>query len=77
MHQRRVAPAGATADYFRGKGLDYPPATGVDAMVTPGTPGGLMTMVAKWGLLSLADVLELVPVLGRESGGKASAILEN
>ncbi len=52
-----VAPAGATADYFRGKGLDYPPATGVDAMVTPGTPGGLMTMVAKWGLLSLADVL--------------------
>ena len=26
---------------------------------------------------TLHDVLELVPVLGRESGGKASAILEN
>lgn len=52
-----VAPAGATADYFRDKDLDFPPETGVDAMVTPGTPGGLMTMLANWGTLSLAEVL--------------------
>ena len=52
-----VAPSGATPDYFRAKGMRYPPEYGVDAMVTPGTPGGLMTMVAEWGRLSLADVL--------------------
>jgi gamma-glutamyltranspeptidase/glutathione hydrolase len=37
--------------------MRYPPEYGVDAMVTPGTPGGLMTMLAEWGRLSLADVL--------------------
>jgi gamma-glutamyltranspeptidase/glutathione hydrolase len=52
-----AAPAGATPEYFMEKGLDFPPSSGVDAMVTPGTPGGLMTMVAEWGRLSLADVL--------------------
>ncbi|MDP2959507.1 MAG: gamma-glutamyltransferase [Longimicrobiales bacterium] len=52
-----VAPSGATPAYFRAKGMRYPPETGVDAMVTPGTPGGLMTMLAEWGRLSLADVL--------------------
>ena len=52
-----VAPTGFTPDYFREKGMRYPPEYGVDAMVTPGTPGGLMTMVAEWGRLSLADVL--------------------
>lgn len=52
-----AAPTGATPEYFREKGERYPPEYGVDAMVTPGTPGGLMTMVAEWGRLSLADVL--------------------
>ncbi|MDX1647900.1 MAG: gamma-glutamyltransferase [Longimicrobiales bacterium] len=52
-----VAPSGATAEHFRDQGLDFPPETGVEAMVTPGTPGGLMTMLARWGTLSLADVL--------------------
>ncbi len=52
-----VAPSGATAEHFRTKGMEYPPETGVEAMVTPGTPGGLMTMLAEWGTLSLADVL--------------------
>jgi gamma-glutamyltranspeptidase len=52
-----VAPTGATPEYFREKGMDFPPETGVESMVTPGTPGGLMTMVAEWGRLSLADVL--------------------
>ena len=52
-----AAPSGATPEYFIDKGLDFPPEYGVDAMVTPGTPGGLMTMVAEWGRLSLAEVL--------------------
>jgi gamma-glutamyltranspeptidase/glutathione hydrolase len=37
--------------------MRYPPEYGVDAMVTPGTPGGLMTMLAEWGTMSLAQVL--------------------
>ncbi len=53
-----VAPTGATADFFREKGLEYPPSWGPLAAVTPGTPGGLMTMLAEWGTKSLAEVLE-------------------
>ncbi len=52
-----VAPTGATPEFFRGQKLRYPPEYGPLAAVTPGTPGGLMTMLAEWGRLSLADVL--------------------
>jgi gamma-glutamyltranspeptidase/glutathione hydrolase len=52
-----VAPTGATADFFKGKGMNYPPQYGPLAAVTPGTPGGLMTMLAEYGTLSLKDVL--------------------
>ena len=52
-----VAPTGATAEFFRGRGREHPPESGTLAAVTPGTPGGLMTMVAEYGRLSLADVL--------------------
>jgi len=52
-----VAPTGATPEFFRKKGLDYPPAYGPLAAVTPGTPGGLMTMLAEYGTMSLAQVL--------------------
>jgi gamma-glutamyltranspeptidase/glutathione hydrolase len=52
-----VAPTGATADFYREKGYRYPPDTGVLSAVTPGTPGGLMTMLAEYGTLSLAEVL--------------------
>jgi gamma-glutamyltranspeptidase/glutathione hydrolase len=52
-----VAPSGATAGFYRGKGLRYPPEYGPLAAVTPGTPGGLMTMLAEYGMLSLGDVL--------------------
>ncbi|MEJ2203924.1 MAG: gamma-glutamyltransferase [Gemmatimonadota bacterium] len=52
-----VAPTGATPEHFKQKGMAFPPETGVESMVTPGTPGGLMTMLAEWGRLSLADVL--------------------
>jgi gamma-glutamyltranspeptidase/glutathione hydrolase len=52
-----VAPSGATAEFFKSKGMQYPPAYGPLAAVTPGTPGGLMTMLAEWGTLSLGEVL--------------------
>lgn len=53
-----VAPSGATVAFYESKGLKYPPEYGPLSAVTPGTPAGLMTMVAEWGKLSLKDVLE-------------------
>jgi gamma-glutamyltranspeptidase/glutathione hydrolase len=53
-----VAPTGATVEFFREKGMVYPPEYGPLAAVTPGTPGGLMVMLAEFGTLSLAQVLE-------------------
>src|SRR4051812_19926030 len=52
-----VAPSGATADFYHLKGYRYPPEYGPLAAVTPGTPGGLMTMLAEYGTMSLAQVL--------------------
>jgi gamma-glutamyltranspeptidase / glutathione hydrolase len=52
-----VAPTGATPEFYHGKGMPYPPEYGPLAAVTPGTPGGLMVMLAEYGKLSLADVL--------------------
>ena len=52
-----VAPSGATPAYYKEKGYDYPPQFGPLAAVTPGTPGGLMTMLAEYGTMSLAEVL--------------------
>ena len=52
-----VAPTGATAQYFKDKEMNYPPEHGPLSAVTPGTPGGLMVMLAEYGTLSLADVL--------------------
>ncbi|HUM03252.1 MAG TPA: gamma-glutamyltransferase [Thermoanaerobaculia bacterium] len=53
-----VAPTGATPEFFRAKGMAYPPEYGPLSAVTPGTPGGVMVMLAEYGRLSLADVLE-------------------
>ncbi|HSD69424.1 MAG TPA: gamma-glutamyltransferase [Woeseiaceae bacterium] len=52
-----VAPTGATPEFFRNQGMAYPPEVGPLAAVTPGTPGGLMVMLAEYGTLSLAEVL--------------------
>ena len=52
-----VAPTGATPELFKSQGMDYPPAFGPLAAVTPGTPGGLLVMLAEFGTLSLKDVL--------------------
>jgi gamma-glutamyltranspeptidase/glutathione hydrolase len=54
-----AAPTGATPDHYRAEGHEnFPPEFGPLSAVTPGTPGGLMTMLAEWGRLSLADVLQ-------------------
>ena len=52
-----VAPTGATPQFFKSKGMKYPPEYGPLAAVTPGTPGGILVMLAEYGKLSLADVL--------------------
>jgi gamma-glutamyltranspeptidase/glutathione hydrolase len=52
-----AAPTGATPAFYRSRGMRYPPEYGPLAAVTPGTPGGLLTMLAEYGRLSLKEVL--------------------
>jgi gamma-glutamyltranspeptidase/glutathione hydrolase len=52
-----VAPSGATAEFFKGKNMNYPPEYGPLSAVTPGTPGGLCLMLAEYGTMSLKEVL--------------------
>jgi gamma-glutamyltranspeptidase/glutathione hydrolase len=52
-----VAPTGATPAYYKSKGHRYPPEHGPLAAITPGTPGGLLVMLAEYGTLSLGEVL--------------------
>jgi len=51
------APTGATVDFFKSKDMAYPPDFGPLAATTPGTPGGLMTMLAEYGTMSLEQIL--------------------
>ncbi|HLF47004.1 MAG TPA: gamma-glutamyltransferase [Chitinophagaceae bacterium] len=52
-----VAPTGATADFYKSKGYNFPPEYGPLAAVTPGTVGGLCYMLAEYGTMSLKEVL--------------------
>jgi gamma-glutamyltranspeptidase/glutathione hydrolase len=52
-----VAPTGASAEFFKDRKLRYPPEDGPLSAVTPGTPGALITMLAEFGTLPLAEVL--------------------
>src|SRR5213080_3476447 len=52
-----VAPTDATPEYFHKLGMKYPPEYGPLAAVTPGTPGGLIAMLAEFGTMSLGAVL--------------------
>src|SRR5919109_3962310 len=52
-----VAPTGATPAFFRDRNMPYPPEYGPLAAVTPGTPGGLLVMLAEYGTMSVGDVL--------------------
>lgn len=52
-----VAPSGATPEFYRQKNMKYPPEFGPLSAVTPGTPGGIITMLAEYGTMSLKAVL--------------------
>lgn len=52
-----AAPTGATPEFYRSHGMQELPAFGPLAAITPGTPGGLMVMLAEFGTMSLEDVL--------------------
>jgi gamma-glutamyltranspeptidase / glutathione hydrolase len=52
-----IAPTGATVDFFKSKGYNFPPEFGPLAATTPGTPGGLCHMLANYGTMSLKEVL--------------------
>ncbi|MBV9923994.1 MAG: gamma-glutamyltransferase [Acidobacteria bacterium] len=70
-----VAPTGATAEFYRSKKMQYPPEYGPLAAVTPGTPGGILTMLAEYGKLSLKDVLD--PAIQLADGFPIEAQLAN
>ena len=53
-----VAPSGATPEFYREKGYTIPPKFGPLSAVTPGTPGGIMVMLAEYGTMSLEKILE-------------------
>lgn len=61
-----VAPTGATPEFFKSKGYDFPPEYGPLAAVTPGTAGGLCYMLAQYGTMSLKEVL--APAMDMASG---------
>ncbi len=68
-----VAPTGATPDFFKSKGMKHPPEYGPLAAVTPGTPGGVLTMIAEYGKLSLKD--DLAPAIEMADGYPVEAQL--
>lgn len=70
-----VAPTGATAAFYQSKGYKFPPEYGPLAAVTPGTVGGLLTMLAEYGKLSLAEVL--APAIQMADGYPIEAQLTN
>lgn len=51
------APTGATVDFFKNKGMNFPPEYGPLSAVTPGTPGGICYMLAAYGTMSLKEIL--------------------
>ncbi|MCA1592353.1 MAG: gamma-glutamyltransferase [Acidobacteria bacterium] len=70
-----VAPSGATAAFYKSKGMKFPPEYGPLAAVTPGTPGGILVMLAEYGKLSLKDVLD--PSIQMADGYPIEAQLAN
>jgi len=52
-----VAPTGATPEFFKSKGYNFPPEYGPLAATTPGTPGGICYMLANYGTMTLEQVL--------------------
>ena len=61
-----IAPTGATPEFYHSHGYKYPPEYGPLAAVTPGTPGGVMLMIAEFGKLSLKE--DLAPAIEMADG---------
>jgi gamma-glutamyltranspeptidase/glutathione hydrolase len=61
-----IAPTGATPEFYKEKGYLIPPKYGPLAAVTPGTPAGIMTMLAEYGTMSLEEIL--VPAMEMAKG---------
>lgn len=61
-----IAPSGATVEFFKAKGYEFPPEYGPLAATTPGTPGGICYMLAEYGTKSLKEVL--APALDLAAG---------
>ena len=53
-----VAPSGATPEFYKEKGYSIPPKYGPLSAVTPGTPAGIMVMLAEYGTMSLEEILQ-------------------
>jgi len=70
-----VAPTGATSEFYKAKGMKHPPEYGPLAAVTPGTPGGILVMLAEYGKLSLKEVLD--PAIQMADGYPIEAQLAN
>lgn len=70
-----VAPTAATAEFYKSRKMNFPPEYGPLAAVTPGTPGGILVMLAEYGKLSLKDVLE--PSIQMADGYPIEAQLAN
>ena len=70
-----VAPTGATTEFYASKKMAYPPEYGPLAALTPGTPGGLLVMLAEYGTLSLKEVL--APAIQMAEGFPIEAQLAN
>lgn len=62
-----VAPAAATIDHFRGKGLDMVPGSGLIAAVVPGAFDAWLVLLRDHGTLDLAEVL--APAIGYALNG--------
>ncbi len=53
-----IAPTGATPEFYKEKGYSIPPKYGPLSAVTPGTPAGIMVMLAEYGTMSLEEILQ-------------------
>ncbi len=53
-----VAPTGATVEFFKSRGYNFPPEFGPLSATTPGTVGGICLMLSNYGTKSLKEVLE-------------------
>jgi gamma-glutamyltranspeptidase/glutathione hydrolase len=62
-----VAPAGATIEAYRARGLDLVPGSGLLAAVVPGAFDGWMLLLREHGSLPLRDILE--PAIGYARDG--------